>query len=205
MLKKIIITLIVFFTGVITGFLLLKAVAEPIVIVDEIFLKEDRIVLVRENYLTRIEINEIIIQNKEKYLKSYLEIVNNKEIVNVILLEALEKEVPVNIAFAMAFVESSFNSNAVNGNSSSYDYGLFQLNTKSFPNADYFDIKENTKIALSYFNELFRKTGSWEIAVIFYNSGYRRTHAPVSSLEHMEKVLKKEREYDNIFNERMKG
>jgi len=204
MLTKILSAIIFLCIGILSGFMIQRNLAKPIVISDEIIIEKERIILVREKYLTRNEINEIIEQDVEKYLEHYLEIIDDENIVSAVMFTALRKNVPVNLAFALARVESNFNTRAKNGNNSSYDAGLFQLNSKSFPNANYYDIVENTKIALSYLLELSGKTGSWEKAIVFYNCGQNVRSIPIISINHLWKVLKQEEEYNDLFNEEMK-
>ncbi|UKI53636.1 MAG: transglycosylase SLT domain-containing protein [Treponema sp.] len=51
-----------------------------------------------------------------------------------ILEEAEKNDIPLSLAFALAYTESHYNVNAVNKNrNSSIDRGLFQLNNRSFP------------------------------------------------------------------------
>jgi len=153
---------------------------------------------VKEN-LTRLEINNIIKKKKDEFIHLYGKFITDNEIAKVIINVSLSKDIPINIAFALAKVESNFNIRAIRKNKTSIDYGLFQLNNKSFPNVDYFDLYVNTKIALSYLKELYMRTDSWELAIVYYNSGFRRISVPVNSLNHLRKVLIEERKFDNFF------
>ena len=83
----------------------------------------EKVTIVREKqvYFERMEINQRIqeIQAYEDYSKVialYGEIAGNREIAMLILNNALVKQVPISLAFALARQESSFNPRAVNKN-----------------------------------------------------------------------------------------
>ena len=64
----------------------------------------------------------------------YLRITGNREITNMILENADREDIPLSLAFALAYTESRYNTNALNYNvNGSVDRGLFQLNNRSFP------------------------------------------------------------------------
>ena len=152
---------------------------------------------VHTEYLTRNEINAIL--QKDEKLKRFYNTITYREIASIIIKEAIDKKVPVNLAFALAFVESNFNIMARSENGKSFDSGLFQLNNKTFPDVEWYDPVDNTTFAMLYLKEKFLERGSWEIAIILYNAGLLRNIGS-DSLEHMRKVLAKEKEYDKLFN-----
>lgn len=159
-------------------------------------------VMVRHIYvdnLSRNQINETLKDNK-RFNFIYHEIAKNQEIAETILRKSLEQNIPVNLAFALASIESRFDPNAVNKNHKSTDYGLFQLNNRSFPKVDYFNIEENTKYALAFLKEHYKRNDSWEIAVVLYNAGSFRNTGQMS-LKHLHRILEEERRFDKIFNE----
>lgn len=87
----------------------------------------------QSTYYTRLEINEII-QNKgiKKFISFFDEYTNDTQITTIILSEALKQDVPIMLAFALAWGESKFNPTAKSGlnTNGSRDWGLFQLNDK---------------------------------------------------------------------------
>lgn len=159
-----------------------------------------------QEYLTRDNINDNL--KNTLFLNGYLMLFNNsrRDIIKIIVDTALRLKVPVNLAVALATVESRLNIYATNntGNASyGNDYGLFQLNSKSFPRVKYFDPKENTLVALSYLKELYDKTGEWNSSIVYYNCGLKSVWAPTSSIKHLALVLEEEKNLDIIFSERM--
>jgi hypothetical protein len=157
---------------------------------------------IHHNYLTRNKINKEVEKNINFYIDLYTSLTKNKEISEIIIKVSLEKEIPLNISFAMAYCESSFKVTASNKNENlSQDFGLFQINNKTFPKANYFDIEENTNLGLSYYKNLYISTGSYEISLVFYNAGPVRAYIPYVSLLYADRILTKEREYDKFFNE----
>ena len=64
----------------------------------------------------------------------YLHITGKRDVTYAILDEANKNDVPLSLAFALAFTESHYKATAINRNSNlSIDRGLFQLNSRSFP------------------------------------------------------------------------
>ena len=64
----------------------------------------------------------------------YFQITGDKNVSQAILTEAEANDIPISLAFALAYTESSYNAQAVNKNSNkTIDRGLFQLNNNSFP------------------------------------------------------------------------
>ena len=154
------------------------------------------------SYLRRMEVNEEVKLHFDHYLRVYAKITGDMKVAHTILIKALEKEIPVNIAFAISSNESNFNKNAVNKNSNnSFDYGLFQINSYTFPKADHFNVEENVELGLSYYKKLYKMTGSYEVSFTFYNAGPYRNYVPYVSVLYISRVLTKEYEFDKIFNE----
>jgi soluble lytic murein transglycosylase-like protein len=152
--------------------------------------------------LNRTEINEEISKNYSHYLNIYKEITGNEFMADVLLKKSIEKEIPVNIAFAIASCESNFKQYAINKNTNgSYDYGILQINSYTFPNADHYNIEENVELGLSYYYDIYKTTGSIEVSLVFYNAGPYRSSIPYISLLYAGRILTKEREFDKIFNE----
>lgn len=181
------------------------------VVVANVFLDEpdqERLIETRKEYvydefLTRKKINDII--DGEDYffiLGFYTQITGNREISQAIIDTSLEEEVPVNLAFAIAFVESSFEPEAKNesNNNNTIDRGLFQLNSATFGNSvDYFDVSDNTETALEYLVSKREKYESWESAIVMYNAGVE-SNLSNKSMTYLSRTLQQERKLDERFN-----
>lgn len=99
------------------------------------------------------------------------------EIHHIIAQEAIRQDFPINLALAIAKTESSLNPHAVG---SKGEKGLFQIMHYNAPNANLFDPKENTRIAiqlLKKYQYLCRDMGPYW--VICNNQGpYKRPLYP---------------------------
>lgn len=90
-------------------------------------------------------------------------------------------DIPLTLAFTMAFIESSFRPDVVNLNSRSVDRGLFQLNNRTFPHLDeedFFHVDTNARYAMGHLRyTLDRADGDYRTAVAIYNAGEGRVLA----------------------------
>lgn len=159
--------------------------------------------IVYDEFLTGIRINDILIKDRELYFQSlgfYSGLTRNNEIAAIIVDAALTKEVPVNLAFAIAWTESRFNPLAVNTNgNNTTDNGLFQINDYYHPEVDPFDNTEASHYAMGYLTEQYNKFYSWDIAGMLYNAG---TVENISnhSMRYLAEFTEKEKEFDEEFN-----
>lgn len=159
---------------------------------------------VYDKFLAREKINNNITDENYYYkLAFYRDLTGNREVAEAILNTALKKDVPVNIAFALAFVESSFNPEAENSSNTnrSIDRGLFQLNSNTFRsgNIDWYDPYDSSENGLEYLSTKEDRYGSWESAIIMYNAG---VEANLSNryLTYLSRVLAAERDFDERYN-----
>lgn len=169
---------------------------------EELIIREVVREFVFEEFLTRNSINDIISDENYFYvLAFYRDVAGNSDVAKSILNHAIEKQVPINLAFALAFAESSFNPNAENRSNTNgtVDRGLFQLNSATFRNADYFNIDVNTNLALDYLITKKERYSSWESGIVMYNAGLE-VNLSNRSLVYLSRILAKEREYDERFN-----
>ncbi|KKL07426.1 hypothetical protein LCGC14_2586140 [marine sediment metagenome] len=182
---------------------------EPVIEVHE------KVTIVREKqvYFERLEINQRIqeIQSYEDYdrvINLYGNIAGDREVARLILNNSLVRKIPVNLAFALCQVESTFkpsamNRNIKNGKTISTDYGLFQLNSQVFRThikkngKDWLLMPENNiSLGLTHLQELYFRHGkSWDLAVIRYNGRFDR-----GADEHLVNVYEWERIFDKMFN-----
>lgn len=162
--------------------------------------------IVYDRYLTRLAINSTL--TGDMYYLSlgfYSQLAQSSEIATHIISQCIKYGVPIDLAFAIAAYESGFNPEAINRNVNkdgyiiSIDRGLFQLNSKTFPNVDWFNPKENATYGIKYLKERYDVAGSWEGAVLLYNAGLYVNVAQRSFI-YMKKVLLIERLLDEEFN-----
>ena len=136
-----------------------------------------RIILTDENII----IEGLIADGKtSQVINFYNEFVGNEHITRTILYSGLADHIPINMLFASAWQESSFNPIAINKNKrigkrpESYDVSLFQLNTLSFPDYSIEDLKNielNCKLATDKLRHNYEQYGNWEESIIAWNAG----------------------------------
>lgn len=138
-----------------------------------------------------------------KSIVKYLDqLTKSQKITDIILRNASNNNIPVSLAFSLAFAESSYNPNAVNKNSSSVDRGLFQLNSKSFPNlteAHFFDPEINAAHGLSYLAKSIERGGNEIVGLAMYNAGSGRvtgSGTPKMTLDYISKIIDYKKEID---------
>ena len=175
----------------------------------------ETITIVREKqiYFERLEINQRIqeiqaYEDYDKVINLYGNIAGDRETARLILNNSLVRRIPVNLAFALCRVESTFklsamNRNIKNGKTISTDYGLFQLNSQIFRaqikknGLDWLLVPENNiSLGLTHLQELYFRHGeSWDLSIIRYNGRFDR-----GADEHLVNVYRFEREFDKLFN-----
>ena len=83
----------------------------------------------------------------------YADVAGDDELGRIILLQASAYDIPLPLAFALAWGESQFNPRAFNRNPQSVDRGLFQLNSRTFPHLkteDFYDPRVNAHLAMRH-------------------------------------------------------
>ncbi len=111
----------------------------------------------------------------------FTDLTRSEKVATAILDNSVKNAVPVDLAFALAFEESMFRTDAVHRNAGSVDRGLFQLNSKSFPaltEAQAFDPVRNAETALGYFGSCLEKGKNEVAALAMYNAGHNRVSGP---------------------------
>ena len=171
--------------------------AEPVTVTEVVY----------KPYLQREEINNAI---KEKITKDlittpmyiYADIAGDPDLARMITEFALEYDIPVSLLFSIIFVESSFNPDALNKNKNgTSDYGLMSLNSRTFKNytkEQLYETETNIRLGCEYLVMLKKRYSTWGEAVIHYNGLYTK-----GAGSYMVKVMEKEREFENIFNDRI--
>ena len=123
------------------------------------------------------------------------QLTGSSKITDIILRNASNNDIPVSLAFSLAFAESSYNPNAVNSNTSSIDRGLFQLNSKTFPNlteTDFFNPETNAKHGLAYLAKSIKTGGNEIVGLAMYNAGRGRvtgSGTPKMTLDYISKIM----------------
>ena len=138
--------------------------------------------------------------------KFYTCIARNKDVALAILSEADKNEIPLSLAFALAYTESRYNPEAVNSNvNTSIDRGLFQLNSNSFPElteADFFDPYISAKYGMSHLKFCLRSAGNEVSALAMYNAGTGRVRSnktPQSTLNYVGKIMTYQKMLESLF------
>ncbi len=125
----------------------------------------------------------------------YTHVTSSREVALAILENADKNDIPISLAFSLAYVESRFKANAVNKNTNhTIDRGLFQLNSASFPKlteADFFDPKVSAKYGMSHLRYCMDIAGNDITALAMYNAGTSRVKqnkTPQHTLNYVAKI-----------------
>lgn len=136
----------------------------------------------------------------------YLHVTGNRETAMAILEEAEKNDIPLSLAFALAYTESHYNVNAVNKNrNSSIDRGLFQLNNRSFPQLkeeDFFNPAVSAKYGMSHLRFCMNVAGNEVAALAMYNAGTGKVRAdstPQVTLNYVGKIMAYQDKLDKLF------
>jgi soluble lytic murein transglycosylase-like protein len=157
---------------------------EPLTVSVEISSSGDPGLTLYRNPTTRISVIDF-----------YTELTGNSEVSNAILRGAEANDIPLALAFALAWGESRFNPRAVNQNLITIDRGLFQLNSKTFPTlspAECFTPKINAEYGLAHFRWCLREGKNEIVAIAIYNAGKGRVEkggTPRTTLDHINNIL----------------
>jgi soluble lytic murein transglycosylase-like protein len=118
-------------------------------------------------------------------------------------------DIPLPLAFSLAWAESNFRIKARNENTRSIDRGLFQLNSRTFASLseeDFYDPATNAKYGLSHLRFCLDEGGNELIALAMYNAGTYgvRTGTPYSTLKYMAKLFDYRESLKQSFQEFLK-
>lgn len=144
---------------------------------------------------------------RESVVWFYNQITGNKDVTQAILTYADANDIPLSLAFALAYSESSYNIKAVNKNSNhTVDRGLFQLNNNSFPNleeSDFFDPYVSARYGLSHLRFCLDTAGNEVAALAMYNAGTRRVkngETPQVTLNYVSRIMNYRQGVDDLFD-----
>lgn len=125
----------------------------------------------------------------------YTNIAGSREVALAILENADKNDIPVSLAFALAYVESKYKPGAVNKNTNyTIDRGLFQLNSASFPKlteADFFNPNTSARYGMQHLRFCMDVAGNEVTALAMYNAGTTRVknnETPQHTLNYVGKI-----------------
>ena len=139
-------------------------------------------------YLYRSELTRPLVE------KFYTQVTADREIAQAILEAADVNDISLPLAFSLAWVESSYRVKALNRNYNSVDRGLFQLNSRTFPNLkkeQFYDPKINAEQGLAHFRYCLEVGDNELVALAMYNAGVNRVRrgTPYSTLNYVARIL----------------
>ncbi len=151
-------------------------------------------------YLYRNKLTRSIVEN------FYTQVTADREITGAILAAADTNDISLPLAFSLAWVESSYQVTALNRNSNSVDRGLFQLNSRTFPNLKeehFYDPRINAEYGLAHFRYCLEKGKNEVVALAMYNAGITRVHrgTPYSTLNYVARILDNKRQLVESFEQ----
>ncbi|MBO7164045.1 MAG: transglycosylase SLT domain-containing protein [Spirochaetaceae bacterium] len=136
----------------------------------------------------------------------YTNVTGDMDVALAILREADKNNIPLSLAFSLAYTESRYKPRAINKNTNaSIDRGVFQLNNKSFPalvEADFYDPYISAKYGLSHLRFCLDTAGNEVSALAMYNAGTNRVRnngTPQMTLNYISKIQTYRQGLDNLF------
>ena len=136
----------------------------------------------------------------------YTNVTGDMDVALAILREADKNNIPLSLAFSLAYTESRYKPRALNKNTNaSIDRGVFQLNDKSFPalvEADFYDPYVSAKYGLSHLRFCLDTAGNEVSALAMYNAGTNRVRnngTPQTTLNYISKIQTYRQGLDNLF------
>ncbi len=136
----------------------------------------------------------------------YTQVTGDADVALAILENADSFDIPISLAFALAWVESRYKSDAVNRNSnSSVDRGLYQLNSNSFPQLtveEFFRVDVSARYGLSHLRFCLDSAGNEIAALAMYNAGtsrVRKNGTPQTTLNYVSSIMEYKDGLDMLF------
>ena len=136
----------------------------------------------------------------------YNQITKDEQITTAILENANRNDIPLSLAFALAYTESGYNPTVEHSNyNKSVDRGLYQLNNRSFPDLDeqdFFDPYVSAAYGLSHLRWCMKVAGNDVSALAMYNAGSSKVKngkTPQATLNYVSKILNYRDGLDTIF------
>ena len=139
------------------------------------------------------------------FMGDFARLTNDKDIALSILENSWKNNIPPCLAFSLAWEESRYKPGAINRNADSIDRGLFQLNSKSFPDLtekEFFDPETSAYYGLAHLNLCFDQGGNTVAALAMYNAGagkVRGNNTPQRTLNYINRILTYRDNLENLF------
>ncbi len=152
------------------------------------------------------DLNKWIETNLEESILFYTEtMTKDSSISRAIVKHSLKHNIPVNLAFSVAFKESKFKIDAYNDNGKSRDRGLFQLNDSYRQNwavEDFYNVDKNSFEGTRYLKEMIElNEQDIQKALYCYNAGPTKVRKygiiPEATKKYAVEILKLENEFNN--------
>jgi hypothetical protein len=149
-------------------------------------------------YLYRIPYSRPLVES------FYEQVTGSDRITRAILTAADDNDIPLPLAFSLAWGESSYKVHAVNRNSGSLDRGLFQLNSKTFAflsEEQFYSPEINARYGLAHLRFCLEEGKTEIVALAMYNAGTTRVRrgTPYSTLNHVAKIVEYREELEGSF------
>lgn len=143
---------------------------------------------------------------RARVLWFYTHITGSENIARSILEAADKNDIPLALAFSVAYVESRYKPRAVNRNrNNSIDRGLFQLNNRTFTalsEEDFFDPHTNARNGLAHLRFCLDTAGNEITALAMYNAGttkVKKGETPKMTLDYVSHVTAYRESLDALF------
>ncbi len=143
--------------------------------------------------------------SRDEVVSFFGAIMHSPELAGIILAQADEFDVSPSLVFALSWEESRFEIKAVNKNPASIDRGLFQLNSKSFPDLkenDFFNPELNARFGVAHLRWCLDYAGSEVAGLAMYNAGSGRVKSggtPKKTLDYVSRIQSFRDGIDSMF------
>lgn len=158
-----------------------------------------------KNDLGLVIYHQLLSQNA--IIDFYEGITDNRDVTLAIFTYANKYDIPLTLAFSLAYNESRYLITAVNSNTNtSIDRGLFQLNSNSFPELtekEFFDPYTSAEKGLSFLRYCLDIGGNEITALAMYNAGPNRVKnggTPEITLDHISNIITYQDKLEKEFN-----
>jgi len=148
---------------------------------------------------------------KDWVIDFFAALCSSQEIAVAILVNSDLYDVPPALAFALCWEESRFNPRAINrkNRDGSIDRGLFQLNSRSYPNIEasvFYNVNSNARYGVNHLKSCLDSGASEVSALAMYNAGAGRvksTGAPEVTLNYISRILENRSKIESRFLSRL--